>query len=145
MQKSNRMASYGNNSSRSRARQASCLPDESEVRILFEKGVRGKTSVERNTGGCPIIASLRIGDDGSGKASGCPYGPGGDGRRPIFCLRSSIPEIRGMRMQSFSAGMVEVVQVVSPNKNPLDFHLIPQVEIDSLLTGQHFPDLVDTG
>jgi hypothetical protein len=41
--------------------------------------------------------------------------------------------------------MIEVVQIVSPHKDPLDFHLIPQVEIDAFLAGQHFPDLVDTG
>ena len=44
-----------------------------------------------------------------------------------------------------SAGMIEVVKIVSPHKNPFDFHPVPQVKVDSFLTGQHFTDFVDTG
>ncbi len=34
-----------------RARQPSCLPDECEVRTLFEEGVRDNESVERHAAG----------------------------------------------------------------------------------------------
>lgn len=113
--------------------------------MLLRKGFGAKRAWNATQGNCPIIDGLRIGDDGSVKASGCPYSPGGDGPRPKFCLRTAITEMRGMRMQSFSAAVVEVVKVVTPDKNPLDFHLVPQVEIDSLLSGQRFTDFVDTG
>lgn len=90
------------------------------MRILFEEGVRGNASVERHAAGTddPVQNFFAICDPGNARPA---------------------------RLQSLSVRMIEIVQIVSPHKNPLDFHLIPQVEIDAFLTGQHFPDLVDTG
>lgn len=50
-----------------------------------------------------------------------------------------------IRVQPFSVRIVEVIGIVSPHEDPLDFKLISQIEIDAFLTGQHFTNFVDTG